>query len=214
MTTISASLPRIDAPCTETGDVEIHDHVHNYVRAMALALADPEMRQRFQLIIQAYDRLAAGHGKDGEPALLPEIASRDFCRRASILIRPVPTVSISAIVIGERQKGSTGQSCLRHLDRSGGTSRRGGRQRRVGRPRLAESLRRRQQSQDPGLRVTPLPGRSRRGRRLYRYGTGRGYNFVAPVNFAEARCLTGQTRGGQMRSVIHTARRNLMVPRP
>ena len=75
MATISAGVPRIDASCAETDDVEINNHVHNYVRAMALALADPEMRQRFQLITQAYDRLA-GRGKDGEPRLSPEVARR------------------------------------------------------------------------------------------------------------------------------------------
>ena len=66
MTTISASVPRTDASCAETGGMELHDHVHSYVRAMALALADQETRHRFQLIIQAYDLLAVGRGKDGE----------------------------------------------------------------------------------------------------------------------------------------------------
>jgi DNA-binding winged helix-turn-helix (wHTH) protein len=54
----STSATRIDAAAAESGGVG----TNSKLGALALALADQEVRQQLQLLIQAYDRLAAGGG--------------------------------------------------------------------------------------------------------------------------------------------------------
>ena len=56
MESTSASVTRIDASTTDSGGII----TNNYLGAVALALANQDVRQQLQLIIQAYDLLAAG----------------------------------------------------------------------------------------------------------------------------------------------------------
>ena len=58
MERISASATRIDASAAESGGVG----TNSYLGAVALVLANQEVRQQLQLIIQAYDLLATGRG--------------------------------------------------------------------------------------------------------------------------------------------------------
>ena len=186
MATISAGVPRIDALCAEAGDIEIHNHVHNYVRAMALALADPEMRQRFQLIIQAYDRLAAGHAKDGQSGLSLEIASgAASASRPAYSFGPFQLFPSQRLLLANDRKVQLGSRAFDILtvlvERAGKV---------VGKDELVARAWPNVFVEDSNLKTQVCGLR----RSLDEAGAGggyivtipgRGYNFVARVNFAE-----------------------------
>jgi len=186
MSTISASVPRIDASCAETDGGEIHDHVHNYVRAMALALADPEMRRRFQFIIQAYDRLAAGRGKTWEPRPSPEIEGRGTpAGRPVYLFGSFQLFPSQRLLLANDKKVQLGSRAFDILtalvERAGNV---------VGKDELVARAWPNVFVEDSNLKTQVCGLR----RSLDEAGAGggyivtipgRGYNFVARVNFAE-----------------------------
>lgn len=68
----SARAQQIGGFGAESGGVELHNHLN----AVAPSLANHELRQRLQLIIHAYDLLAAGRRTAGVPGLPPKPGSR------------------------------------------------------------------------------------------------------------------------------------------
>ena len=164
--------------------------MYNYVRAVALALANQELQQQLQQFIQAYDRLAARCGTAGERELSPEIASRPVSAGGRVFsFGPFRLFPCQRLLLEGNRKiqiGSRAFDILTTLVERAGEV--------VGKDELIARVWPKVFVDDSNLKsqVSALRralGESHTGRCYIVTIPGRGYNFVAPVSLAEGPVL-------------------------
>lgn len=179
MFNLSVSTPRIDASFAKSGGREMH----NYLNAVASAFANQELRQRLQLIVQAYDLLAAGSGSAVEQGLLPKPAVRQvFAGGRLYSFSPFRLFPSQRLLLnGNRtvQVGSRAFDILTILVERAGEV--------IGKDELIARVWPNVFVDDSNLKVQVSAlrralGEDRAGRCYIVTIPGRGYNFVAPVS--------------------------------
>lgn len=179
MAAVSVSAPRIDALSAESRGMEMR----NYLCAVALALADQELRRRMQLIIQAYDRLVTGSEADEEPELPHESVNHPVFAGGRVFsfgpFRLVPSRRL--LLEGNRkvQVGSRAFDILTILVERAGEV--------VGKDELIAKVWPNVFVEECNLKTQMSTlrralGEDRAGRCYIVTIPGRGYNFVAPVS--------------------------------
>jgi len=179
MATVSVSAPRIDALSAESRGMEMR----SYLCAVALALADQELRRRLQLIIQAYDRLVAGSGADEEPKLPHESVNVPVFTGGNIFsFGPFRLVPARRLLLEENKKVQVGSRAFDILtvlvERAGEV---------VGKDELIAKVWPNVFVEDGNLKTQMSTLRRAlsedgAGRCYIITIPGRGYNFVAPVS--------------------------------
>ena len=191
MSTVNVSAPRIDALSAESHGMEMR----SYLCAVALALADQKLRQRMQLIIQAYDRLVTGSKADEEPEPPHEPVNRPMFAGGRVFsfgpFRLVPSRRL--LLEGNRkvQIGSRAFDILTVLvERAGDV---------VGKDELIAKVWPNVFVEDCNLKtqVSTLRralGEDHAGRCYIVTIPGRGYNFIAPVSLSASPLSDGPGR--------------------
>jgi len=173
---INSSATRIDASTTDSGGVV----ENNYLGAVALALANREVRQQLQLIIQTYDLLAAG----GES----EVADRPVPGGGHVFsfgsFRLVPSQRLLLEDDRRIHIGSRAFDILTTLVERAGEV--------VPKDELLTRVWPNVYVEDSNLKtqvsgVRRALGEARAGRRYIVAIPGRGYSFVAPVSLVADR---------------------------
>jgi DNA-binding winged helix-turn-helix (wHTH) protein len=172
---LSAIAPHLDASCADSGGSE----VQNYLPAVALAVANQELRQRLHLITQAYALLAARI----ETAEFPTAAVLPGGRVYSF--GPFQLYPSRRLLSEENRRVQLGSRAFDILtllvERAGNV---------VGKDELVARVWPNVFVEESNLKtqVSALRralGETRSGRCYIVTIPGRGYNFVAPVRFAE-----------------------------
>jgi len=186
---ISASL--IDASGAESGGVQIHE----YLGAVAPALANQEVRRRLQLVIQAYDLLAAGCRTSAEREFLAEAESLAIFAYGRVFsfgpFQLFPSQRLLLEGNSRVQLGSRAFDILTILVERAGEV--------VGKDELIARVWPNLFVEDSNLK-TQVSGLRRAlgdacsGRCHIVTIKGRGYSFVAPVSCAEGPALHGPER--------------------
>lgn len=176
----------------ESGGVEMH----NYVRAVALALANQELQQQLKLVIQAYDRLAASCGIAWEPGASAEVIGHASTARGRVFsFGPFRLFPCQRLLLeGNRRVhiGSRAFDILTTLVERAGEV--------VGKDELIARVWPKACVDESNLKtqVSALRralGEARAGGSYIVTISGRGYNFVAPVSIAEGPVLEGPDPG-------------------
>ena len=191
MATVSVSAPRIDALSAESRGMEMR----NYLCAVALALADQELRRRMQLIIQAYDHLVGGSDADEEAELPHEAVIRPvFAGGRVFSFGPFRLVPSQRLLLEENRKVQVGSRAFDILtvlvERAGDV---------VGKTELIAKVWPNLLVEDGNLKTQMSAlrrtlGEGRAGRCYIVTIPGRGYNFVAPVSVSEGPLPDGPGR--------------------
>jgi DNA-binding winged helix-turn-helix (wHTH) protein len=177
---ISASATRIDASADESGGVG----TNSYLGAVALALANQEVRQQLQLIIQAYDLLATGRGT--------AVAGSAACAGGRVFsFGPFRLLPSQRLLLEDDRRihiGSRAFDILTTLVERAGEV--------VGKEELIARVWPNVFVDDSNLKtqvsgVRRALGESRAGGCYIVTVPGRGYNFVAPVSLAGVPALHG-----------------------
>jgi DNA-binding winged helix-turn-helix (wHTH) protein len=188
MSDLTVSAAPVNAFGIESRGVEMH----NYLCAVALALTDQELRQRLQSIIQAYDRLAAGGASAGLPRFLPELPGRAGSAAGQVYsfgpFRLLPSQRLLLEGNNRVQIGSRAFDILTALVERAGEV--------VSKDELIARVWPNVFVDDGNLKtqvsaLRRILGGARAGRCYIVTVPGRGYNFVAPVSFAENLVLEG-----------------------
>lgn len=181
MATVSVSAPRIDALSAESRGMEMR----NYLCAVALALADQELRRRMRLIIQAYDRLVTGDGTDEGPELPHESVNQPVFAGGRIFsFGPFRLFPCQRLLLQGNRKVQVGSRAFDILtvlvERAGDV---------VGKTELIAKVWPNLFVEDGNLKTQMSAlrralGEDRAGRCYIVTIPGRGYNFVAPVSLS------------------------------
>jgi DNA-binding winged helix-turn-helix (wHTH) protein len=166
--------------------------MHNYLRAVALASANQELQEQLQLVIQAYNRLAASCGITSEPGASAEVASCAVSTSGRAFSFGQFQLLPSQRLLLEGTKrvhiGSRAFDILSTLvERAGDV---------VGKDELIARVWPKVFVDESNLKtqVSALRralGEARTGRCYIVTIPGRGYSFVAPVSIAEGPVLVG-----------------------
>jgi len=191
MATVSVSAPRIDALSAESRGMEMR----NYLCAVALALADQELRRRMRLIIQAYDRLVTGDGPDEGPELPHESVNQPVFAGGRIFsFGPFRLFPCQRLLLQRNRKVQVGSRAFDILtalvERAGDV---------VGKNELIAKVWPNLFVEDGNLKTQMSAlrrtlGECRAGRCYIATIPGRGYNFVAPVVVSEGPLPDGPGR--------------------
>jgi len=191
MATVSVSAPRIDALSAESRGMEMR----NYLCAVALALADQELRRRIQLIIQAYDRLVTGGGADEGQELPHESENQPVFAGGRIFsFGPFRLFPCQRLLLQGNRKVQVGSRAFDILtvlvERAGDV---------VAKTELIARVWPNLFVEDGNLKtqISALRralGEDRAGRCYIVTIPGRGYNFVAPVSLSEGPLPDGPGR--------------------
>lgn len=174
MESTSASATRIDVSTNDSSGIA----TNNYLGAVALALANQEVRQQLQLIIQAYDLLAAGRETEAAGHAAASTGTHAFS------FGPFRLVPSQRLLLEDNSKvhiGSRAFDILTTLVERAGEV--------VGKDELIARVWPNVYVDDSNLKtqvsgVRRALGEARAGRCYIVAIPGRGYSFVAPVTYA------------------------------